>query len=397
MNEHRQQQQWLSALIGAVAAASAVAALVALLQRNKASPPPPKPPPKPTQKKKRVGLPKKEASRLELTPGAEAAAVKIQARARGKLSREATFNNRPNRIMAARRCCVKGQSYREVHKEAEELIAAGKTWSDPTFTHDESSLFIDPSKPPKDWLRSGERGKALTNHRVEWHPPWKICGKEGATTPPSSTHVHPSIRPSIHRHPQNLQLDYEKPRLNLAGTPGDGVPSLARGTKRPVGMNTRGQASWLFHCKEGETAGMDDDDVAQGALGDCYFLSALSLVVTEEGCCSGLIDDSLDAAGCYGVTLFHKGKWNMVWVDGYFPCVVSNDPHSRALPKPLYAASSNRREIWPMIVEKAFAKLHGSWEAIGRGGHIGDALKALTGGQAGGSAIPHNTRVFNTT
>lgn len=48
-----------------------------------------------------------------------------------------------------------------------------------------------------------------------------------------------------------------------------------------------------------------------------------------------------------------------MWVDGYFPCVVSNDPHSRALPKPLYAASSNRREIWPMVVEKAFAKLHG--------------------------------------
>ena len=75
----------------------------------------------------------------------------------------------------------------------------------------------------------------------------------------------------------------------------------------------RGQNSWLFHTKEGETAGMDDDDVAQGALGDCYFLSALSLVATEEGCCAGLIDDSLDAAGCYGVTLFHKGKWHMVW------------------------------------------------------------------------------------
>ena len=58
---------------------------------------------------------------------------------------------------------------------------------------------------------------------------------------------------------------------------------------------------------------MDDDDVTQGALGDCYFLSALSLVATEEGCCAGLIDDSLDAAGCYGVTLFHKGKWHMVW------------------------------------------------------------------------------------
>lgn len=125
-----------------------------------------------------MGLPKREASRLELTPGAEAAAVKIQARARGALSRGATFNNKPNRIMAARKCCHKGQSYREMAAEAAELIASGKTWSDSTFAHDESSLFLDPSNPPKDWLRSGERGKALTNHRVEWHPPWKICGEE---------------------------------------------------------------------------------------------------------------------------------------------------------------------------------------------------------------------------
>ena len=29
----------------------------------------------------------------------------------------------------------------------------------------------------------------------------------------------------------------------------------------------------------------------------------------------------------------------MVYVDGYFPCYVSTDPHARAPPKPLYAAS----------------------------------------------------------
>ena len=181
MIDRRQQQSWTT-LLGALAAASAVAGLVVLLGRKKATPPKPTPGEKPKHKKKqgkRIGLPEKEASRLELTPGAEAAALKIQARARGKLSRQATFNNRPNRIMAARRCCVNGQSYRELQKEAEELVAAGKTWVDPTFPHDASSLFVDPSKPPKDWLRRGERGKALTNHRVEWHPPWKICGKGG--------------------------------------------------------------------------------------------------------------------------------------------------------------------------------------------------------------------------
>jgi hypothetical protein len=48
----------------------------------------------------------------------------------------------------------------------------------------------------------------------------------------------------------------------------------------------------------------------------------------------------------------------------------------------MYASSSDRLEIWPMVVEKAFAKLHGTWEAIGHGGLISAALQALTGGVA---------------
>ena len=138
----RQQASWKPLL--ALAAASAMAAaglttVLLLMQRKAPSPPKPKQqkqqqhqherqPQQPKQQEKnRVGLPKKEASRLELTPGAEAAAVKIQARARGALSRRDTFNNKPNRIMAARRCCIKGQSFREVQAEAQELIAAVRT------------------------------------------------------------------------------------------------------------------------------------------------------------------------------------------------------------------------------------------------------------------------------
>jgi hypothetical protein len=39
-------------------------------------------------------------------------------------------------------------------------------------------------------------------------------------------------------------------------------------------------------------------------------------------------------------------------------------------------------QIWPMVVEKAFAKLHGTYQAIGGGGQIAAALQALTGGIA---------------
>ena len=81
---------------------------------------------------------------------------------------------------------------------------------------------------------------------------------------------------------------------------------------------------------------MDANDVQQGSLGNCYFLSALALVATNCVCADGLVDDALDQAGCYGVSFWVGGEWKMVWVDGYFPCYVSTNPHARAPPRPLY-------------------------------------------------------------
>mmetsp|Transcript_110309 Transcript_110309/g.321253 ORF Transcript_110309/g.321253 Transcript_110309/m.321253 type:complete len:243 (+) Transcript_110309:794-1522(+) len=50
--------------------------------------------------------------------------------------------------------------------------------------------------------------------------------------------------------------------------------------------------------------------------------------------------------------------------------------------RPRAYLSNSGKEIWPMVVEKAFAKLHGSYQAIGEGGLIAHALEALTGGHA---------------
>ena len=274
---------------------------------------------------------KKPASRQSITPSLNRRRATLAPTQRPALERRSTSvlmkSASSERIEAARASCFAGQDFAALKEEAVGLARARQAWVDDCFPRTDASMFVA-GVPPKDWtLRDGERGRELKNVRVEWHGPWSICG-----------------------------------------------------TKRPLGTNSRGERSWLFHCLEGEEHGMDANDVQQGSLGNCYFLSALALVATNCVCADGLVDDALDQAGCYGVSFWVEGEWKMVWVDGYFPCYVSTDPHARAPPRPLYGSSANRREIWPMVVEKAYAKLHGSYEAIGSGGLIGRALEALTGG-----------------
>lgn len=235
------------------------------------------------------------------------------------------------RIESARRNPFGGQAYEDLALECAS-IDAPRSWQDPLFPHSNESLFIG-GVEPKDWLRDGERGEVLKNVHLSWEGPWVICG-----------------------------------------------------TRRPLGTNSRGEASWLFHRLDGEECGLDAHDVQQGSLGDCYFLSALALVATDTCCADGLVDDELDAAGCYGVSFWVDGAWQMVYVDGFFPCYTPNNVHASVRPTPVFAKSANRREIWPMVVEKAFAKLRGTYQAVGGGGRVATALQALTGGSA--TAIP---------
>jgi len=121
----------------------------------------------------------------------------------------------------------------------------------------------------------------------------------------------------------------------------------------------------------------DDDefdvDVKQGRLGDCYFLSALSVLgekYLKECLCT--YPDEI-GCGAYCVRFFNDQKEaEFVLVDDYFPVNTTDNDWA-------FARSENEKELWPMVLEKAYAKFFGSYESI-ESGKVCYALADLTSG-----------------
>ena len=115
------------------------------------------------------------------------------------------------------------------------------------------------------------------------------------------------------------------------------------------------------------------NDIRQGKCGDCYFLSSISSLAEKENRVERIfITKEVNKAGCYAVQLYLNGESKVVVVDDYFPY----DPFKEdwAMSKP----SEDSNEIWVLILEKAWAKVFGSYQRI-EAGTAGEAFRPLTG------------------
>jgi hypothetical protein len=81
-------------------------------------------------------------------------------------------------------------------------------------------------------------------------------------------------------------------------------------------------------------------------------------------------DDEWTESGAFCVVFFDNGKEEFVIVDDYVP--IYEDDFA-------FVKARNRKEMWPIIIEKAYAKKYGSYQAI-QAGHIDQALAELTNG-----------------
>jgi calpain-15 len=115
---------------------------------------------------------------------------------------------------------------------------------------------------------------------------------------------------------------------------------------------------------------IEPNDVRPGVLGNEWFLSAVALLAERPALIERLfITKEINSAGIYKLRLCKNGEWSTVTVDDYFPCYPEGEP---------LFAKCHGNELWVMLLEKAFAKLHGNYYLL-RGGYVHEALIDLTG------------------
>lgn len=98
---------------------------------------------------------------------------------------------------------------------------------------------------------------------------------------------------------------------------------------------------------------VEPTDIKQGILGDEWFLSALAILAERPALIERLfLTRHVNEMGIYRVKLCKNGEWQVVTVDDLFPCYPKGEP---------IFSKCYSNELWVLILEKAYAKLHGGY------------------------------------
>jgi len=122
----------------------------------------------------------------------------------------------------------------------------------------------------------------------------------------------------------------------------------------------------------------DRFDINQGEIGDCWFLAALANLAEDKEAFDRVVpDDNLYNAfesdsycGMFRFRFFRFGEWVEVVIDDRLPT------RNGEL---IYLRAKDKNEFWSPLLEKAYAKLYGSYRAL-EGGLTIESAVDFTGG-----------------
>lgn len=110
--------------------------------------------------------------------------------------------------------------------------------------------------------------------------------------------------------------------------------------------------------------GISPSDIRQGCLTDCWFLCAIAalaeypVLIKELFAPESHVESDI---GMYTMRICRGGQWRFVVIDDFFPCYPGGGTAY---------ARNHGNELWTMLIEKAYAKVNGSYATLRFGRYV---------------------------